>query len=84
MMQIDERFDEARLRQFATQITKAGPNVRNGLEQSFLFEQGPEFYHGQAAALAFAYCAATDPIQKHIFGMALATVAKHIVDKGWY
>jgi hypothetical protein len=84
MIQIDDRIDEARLRQWASQAEAASPNVQHVIDESFLWEQGPEYYHGQVAALAFAYQAASDAKLRGMIGAALARVSKHIVDKGWW
>lgn len=84
MIQIDARIDEATLRQFASQVDTIPPNVRHVIDESFLWEEGPEYYHGQVAALAFCFQLAEGTDKQAVIGSALAVVAAHIIKKGWW
>lgn len=84
MIQIDERIDEARLRQFASQVENIPAYQLNFWKEHFLWDEGPEFYHGTVAAFAFSYEVCRNDQDKQAMGCALAIVSKHIVNKGWW
>jgi hypothetical protein len=84
MIQIDERLDEARLRQFASRVDELPPHILHFIHESFLWEEGPEYYHGLASGLAFAYQTCPPCDRQKIMGAALAMISKHIVAKGWW
>ncbi len=84
MLQIDERMDEVRIRQFASQVPHIPPKVRHLLAESLLWEQGPDYYHGQLAALAFSHQLTNGTDHQAVIACAMAVIAKHIVEKGWW
>ena len=84
MLQIDERIDEARIRQFAANAEHIPLKVRNMLSEVILKEQGPEFYHGQLAALQFSHQLEEGTQAQMVTAAAMAVIAEHIVQKGWW
>lgn len=80
MMQIDARVPDETIVQFASQVAGMKPQVRNFMAESLVGDQTPEFYAGLAAGLAAGYqYAGTGPGGQEFIGLALATVADHIV-----
>lgn len=86
MIQIDQRIDEAMIRQFASQVQFIPPRLLNLLRQSMLLEEGPEFYHGQLAAFQYAHqlAAAAKAPHAQTLGCTMAVIAEHIINKGWW
>lgn len=84
MLQIDERMDEARIRQFAAQVQFIPRKVRRVLDEMILKDQGPEFYHGQLAAIHYAHQAIGPGEQQDIMACIMAIIADHIIEKGWW
>lgn len=80
MLQIDARVPNETLTQFASQVKGLQPQVRNFMAESLVGDQPPEFYAGLAAGLVAGYqYAGTGPGGQEFIGLALATVADHIV-----
>lgn len=86
MIQIDEKFDEARIRKFAAGVEHIPPRLLNLLRESLLLEQGPEYYHGQLAAFQYAHQLAVIAKAPHAqtLGCIMSVIAEHIVNKGWW
>lgn len=82
MLQIDQRIDEARIRQFADEVQHISPRLLHFLQESLVFDKEADFYHGQLAALQFAHQLAKAANAPHAMtlGCTIAVIAKHIVD----
>lgn len=85
MLQIDQRIDEARIRQFASEVQHIQPRLLHLLRESLLMDQTPEFYFGQIAAFQYAHQLAMAAKAPHAqtIGCTIAVIAEHIVNKGW-
>lgn len=84
MLQIDERIDAQRIREWASNAQYIKPNIRRVFDEMILKDEGREFYFGQLAALQYAH-QLNGQIQENqgFLACALAIIAEHIVQKGW-
>lgn len=80
-LSLDEKIDQARVRQFASQIAKVPQNVRVWFEETFSGQQSTEFYEGLLSAYATAYVMAQGLSQQDLTattGNLVAFVAKEL------
>lgn len=55
VLQIDERVDEQRLAQFASELAKASPVVLNTVGERFRHQEPADFYEGLLAGFVASY-----------------------------
>lgn len=84
MLQIDERIDAQRIREWASNAQHIKSNIRRVFDEMILKDEGRDFYFGQLAALQYAHQLNNqDKETQGLLMCALTIISEHIVQKGW-
>lgn len=79
MIQLDERIDDERLRQFASQLAAIPNDRKRMIEEMIVGDKTPDFYLGLCAGLAASYQIASQPNGQQLIGACLAAASQHAI-----